>query len=314
PDVSHLTVDLNVVRFEQALFSMDTTQMATELAQLKERFPYFTELYLVNVMGIRPQMISEEQYAQAVKGLISNQGMRQLYDTTQIVYGDLTEIESELSQAFQYFRYHFPDLPVPDIYTFVSEYSYAAFVADNNILALGLDFGLGEGYPYYDPRFFPRYIRRTMNKEHLPKLAIDALVDDLVGQPMGDRLLDQMIHNGKKLYILDALMPHVPDSIRLGYTAAQSQWCEDNEGQMWAYFLTEDLLYSTQVNDIRKLVDHSPNSPGMPPEAPGRTANWMGWKIVESYMKRHPDSSMKELIEMRDAQKLLEGARYKPPR
>ena len=65
-----------------------------------------------------------------------------------------------------------------------------------------------------------------------------------------------------------------------------SKWCESNELQLWTHFLEEDLLYATNLRDIRKLVDYSPNSPGMPAEAPGRTANWTGWQIVKAYMKR----------------------------
>ena len=81
---------------------------------------------------------------------------------------------------------------------------------------------------------------------------------------------------------------------------------------MWAYFLDENLLYSTEWQKVRKYVDYSPSSPGMPPEAPGRTANWIGWKIIESFMKRNPEVSMQELVGMMDAQELLDRSKYKP--
>jgi hypothetical protein len=50
----------------------------------------------------------------------------------------------------------------------------------------------------------------------------------------------------------------------------------------------------------------------MPEEAPGRTANWIGWQIVKSFMARQPETTMEELIALKDAQQLLDLARYKP--
>ena len=153
-----------------------------------------------------------------------------------------------------------------------------------------------------------------MDKEHLVAKSMEAVATDLVGEANGNRMLDIMIHNGKMLYLLDLLLPHKPDHIKLGYTPEQTAWCEANEFNIWSHFLREDLLYSTERKDIRKLVDHSPSSPGMPEQAPGRTANWLGWQIVKSYMKRHPDTSVATLLALKDAQQLMDQARYKPRR
>ena len=83
---------------------------------------------------------------------------------------------------------------------------------------------------------------------------------------------------------------------------------------MWAFFLDEELLYSTRTKDIRKYVEVSPNSPGMPPEAPGNTGTWMGYKIVKAYMDRFPDQSLSDLLLESDAQKLMTASKYKPQR
>jgi hypothetical protein len=130
----------------------------------------------------------------------------------------------------------------------------------------------------------------------------------------GSRLIDQMIHNGKQLYILDCILPETPDSIKLGYTAKQTQWVKENEPQMWAHFLKENLLYSTELEKIGKLLNPSPNSPGMPPEAPGRTANYVGMQIIKQFMKRNPNINFEALVKMNDAQKILDLSKYKPNR
>ena len=202
---------------------------------------------------------------------------------------------------------------------FISGFNYAAFIfpitPTEDGLGIGLDMLLGNDYPYWqlgvqNPAF-SQYITRTFTPEHLVKKTIDPLIDGLVDLPRGDRLLDLMIYNGKKLYLLDQLLPHTPDSIKWEYTAAQTEWVKNNEVQMWSHFLKEELLYETTTTKIKKLVDQSPSSPGMPKESPGRTANYMGYRIIEAFMKRKPNVTLEQLIHI-DAQKILDQAKFKP--
>lgn len=52
----------------------------------------------------------------------------------------------------------------------------------------------------------------------------------------------------------------------------------------------------------------------MPAEAPGRTGSWLGWQIINSYMAKHPETSLPELLRLKDSQALLNQSGYKPPR
>ncbi len=76
----------------------------------------------------------------------------------------------------------------------------------------------------------------------------------------------------------------------------------------------EDLFYVSDINKINKLVNPSPNSPGMPNAAPGRTANYLGWKIVEAYMERQSNYFIQDLVVEKDAQKILNISKFKPRR
>ena len=111
---------------------------------------------------------------------------------------------------------------------------------------------------------------------------------------------------------MDHLLPYTQDSIIIEYTEDQLNWCDENQIQIWAYFLKEDLFYETDNNKINKLVNPAPNHPNMPPEAPGRTGNYIGWKIVEAFMQRQPDMTLSDLVAYEDEQKILEISKYKP--
>ncbi len=312
PDVSEIEADISIRRFEQRLFSLDTSRMEAGLEALEMAYPEFAPLFFGQVLGVPPADTAFYQ------GFITHPSVRSLYDTCQVLYEDMQNIEADFEQAFRYFQYYFPGEPAPTVTTCISEFTVAAFVYGDNGLAVGLDFFLGETFPYrkIDPNnpIFSEYLIRTFNREHLVSKTMQALVDGMAGPPGGNRLLDMMVHNGKKIYTLDLLLPYTPDSIKLEVTSRQVEWLQDNELEMWAHFLKEELLYSSDWQSIRKLVDYSPHSPGMPPEAPGRTANWVGWQIVKAYMKRHPDTTLPQLFDLRDAQALLDESRYKPAR
>ncbi|MFN7119362.1 MAG: hypothetical protein ACK4TA_21370 [Saprospiraceae bacterium] len=321
PDVSDIPVAVKINRFEQALFSLDTNNLAAGLAKLEQQYPAFSQIYFGEILGSTDERIAPQGHEAYMKGFLTHPPVRNLYDTTQIVFSDMRDLEKDFTQAFQFFKYYFPDQPTPDVTTFISEYSIGSFIfGDSNSLSLavGLDFFLGEHYPYqqYNPGNpnFSAYLTRTFNKAHLVPKTLQPLVEELVGPPAGNRLLDLMVHNGKKLYLLDHFLPYTPDSVKLEITAQQVKWLEDNELEMYAYFLKENLFYSSDYSNIRKYVEYSPNSPGMPAEAPGRTANWLGWQIVKAYMQRYPETTMPQLLAMRDAQQLLDASKYKPKR
>jgi len=305
PEVSNIKVDLKIRHFEKDLFTADTTDAIAAMTKLDSLYPdFFRSIYLSKI-------IPALQNPQIFSLFTRTPQIRHLYDTTMTVYGDFSELEKDFNNAFQFHQHYFPDQPVPEIITFLSEYSIGNFVAEGQ-LGIGLDFFLGADYRGYNIEFFPGYIRRSMNRDHLVSKTMEAVADDLVGEVEGDRLLDYMIHNGRKYYVLELLLPYTPDSIRWQYTSKQVEWLKNNELQIWSHLIGEELLYATRYKDIRKLVDYSPNAPGMPPEAPGRTANWVGYKIVEAYMKRNPEVTLEELIGIKSAQRIMDGSKYKP--
>lgn len=319
PDVSDIQVQADIKRFEQDLFAIDTNQVAPGLAALEAAYPEFSEVFFAQVLGSTDSTIAPEGHEKYVRGFISHPAVRRLNDTCQVVFPDLAWAEKEFQQAFRFFKYYFPEEPLSgEVVTYISEYTLGGFLYGENSIGLGLDFFLGEGYPYmkYNPgnANFSQYLVRTFNKDYLVMKPMKLLVQDLLGGFQGERLIDHMIHHGKALYILDRLMPYAADSVRLEFSQQQIKWCENNEANIWAYFITENLLYSTDFGKFRKFIEYSPNSPGMPDEAPGRTANWLGWQIIKAFMSRNPELSLTELMDLKDAQQILDQSKYKPAR
>ncbi len=314
PDVSGINLEVKVRRFDQDLFALDTANLETGMERLAQKYPVMLPLFAVNI--IHDQTNPDETPAEAVGGFLRSAQVRAVYDTVQQVYGDLRWLERDLTQMFKYYQYYFPKKPVPEVVVMVSEFATDAFTAGDSLCGIGLDMFLGENYPAYfaSPSTEPAYIRRQFQKDYMTVRLAKALAQNIADVPPGERLLDQMLHNGKMLYIVDCLLPKVPDSLKMGYTREQMEGSIANEQAVWARLLEQNLLYSTDAKKLRKLVSPSPNAPVVFQEAPGEIGNWMGWQIVKTYMKRHPQTAMDDLLNFRDAQKFLEESKYKPQR
>jgi hypothetical protein len=312
PDVSNIKIDVKFRRFEQELFKIDTNNVVLGFQNLKQQFPMMTEVFTQHV-------INDGQFStpeQVLGGFIKSPSVRKLNDTVQIAYREVADLEKDIKQALQFYKYYFPKKVVPEVNTYLSEYSIPAFTYGDSLLAIGLDLYLGENHTGYDPNYFPKYTTRSMNKEHLLSKTMTALAQDLAGQAQGNnRLLDVMIQKGKVLYVVDKFLPYTPDSIKFEYSAKQMAWCTTNEAEVWSYLLSEKLLYSVKQMDWAKLVNPSPTgTTKMPTNSPGRAGNWMGYRIIRAYMKKHPNTSLEQLMALKDAQKILDESKYKPKR
>ena len=90
------------------------------------------------------------------------------------------------------------------------------------------------------------------------------------------------------------------------------EWCEKNEGRMWAYMAEHKLLFSTNQMDKNKLVNETPFTVFFGNESPGRAATYVAYKIVLAYMRNMQSVSVEELMNERDNQKILRLAKYTP--
>lgn len=319
PDVSGIEVDFDIVRFDQQVLAIDTNEVRNGIDKLMDQYPAATTLYF-ETLNPYTASAKRDSIDQALRAFLTEPFVQNLSDTIDIVFGDMSTIEFDMKQAYRYLKHYIPEVDVADLYTFNTLFNYQRFMYldddESNALGAGLELFLGRAYPYkkIDPQnsSFSAYLTRSFDKEHFVKKTIELVVDEELGNPPGARLIDQMIHNGKRLYMLDKILPEIPDSIIMEYTSEQMAWADDNRLEMWSYFFDQELFYETNMMKITKYLNHSPDSPGMPELAPGRTANYMGWQVIKAYMKKYPETTFRELIGLTDAQQLLEKSKYKP--
>jgi len=320
PDVSHIKLDdFKWVRFDKAVANLNPSDIRKNYNNLLSKHPKITDLYFKSLLGIPFE--NQDTFFNKISRILEASEIKVLQDTIEYSYKNTNDVEAQVKMACKYLKYYFPNFRIPNFYTFQTEFGYQNIIfpdIDKDGIGIGLDLFLGENfdYKYLDPSnpSFSDYLTRSYNKEHLPKKSMELIVLDLIGDPPGKRFVDFVINNGKKLYVLEKLLPFVSDTVIHEYSNKQMEWVKSNELEIWSFFLEKELLYATDHLLFNKYISPSPNSPGMPVGAPGQTANYIGLQIVKSYMRRNPDKNLQDLMKFKDAQKLLELAKYKPKR
>ena len=140
----------------------------------------------------------------------------------------------------------------------------------------------------------------------MKSLAEDVFPDQSQGKP----LIEQMIEKGKSWWLVYQLLPETADSLITGFTQRQLKWCLSNEGQIWNFFL-EQNLYTLEPDLIKNYIGDAPYTQGMPDASPGNIGQWVGLRIVEKYASLHPDFSPQQLLNT-PARIIFEESKYKP--
>lgn len=320
PSVDHIDVeDVNLVRYDQLVQSLDTLNIKESYAQLSEKYPNITALYFNELLNLKSE--NKDSFYIYINQFLKADPIISLQESVDKAYPNLKSLEKELNLTQKYLKHYFPDYSMPNFYTYITEFGYQTIIfqdGNSDGIGVGLDLYLGNDFDYkkVDPQdpVFSDYLTRAYDRSHIVRNAMEIIVADIIGRETGKRLLDQMLYNGKKLYLLDQVMPEVNDTIIMAYSREDLEWVEENELQIWDYFIKNNLIYETNHLKINKYFNQGPHSPGMPSEAPGRTANYIGWQIISKYMSKYPDTTVSQLIAMTDSQKLMELSRYKPKR
>ena len=318
PDVSNININVHIERFDQSFFSIDTNRVQEGLLDLGRQYPYFINDFAVNILGTSPLSDTSAQAFFACRRFISS--YIPVKDSLDLKFspalGGMTFVEEGLKKGFQYTRYYFPqyNLP-PKVVAYIGPFDAPGVAMTRYTLAIGLQLYAGKQFPFYlssqGQELFPLYISRRFEPEYIVPNCMKSLTEDIFpDRSQGKSLIEQMIEKGKSWWLINQLLPETADSLITGFTGKQLNWCTTNEGQIWNFFL-EQNLYSPEPDLIKNFIGDAPNTQGMPGASPGNIGQWVGWRIVEKYSSLHPDSSPLQIMKT-PARTIFDEAKYKP--
>ncbi len=311
PDVSSIKINLKIERFEKDFFSIDTNKIAASLDSLNIKYPSFLKDYLYNILGAIPQPDSVVKYIGFFKKDYQN-----IYMASQQKIPAFEIYQKQIEKGFQFLKYYFPNYKTPQaIITFIGPLDGTANAITASGVAIGLQSYLGKDFPAYQSQYisdiYPAYKSRRFEPEYISVNCMKGIVEDMYPyKATGRPLIEQMVETGKRLFVLDALLPEAADSLKTGYTEKQLDGCFSNEKDIWSFFIENNLLYETETNLIGVYVNDGPNTPDLGPASPGFVGQFIGWQIVKKWMDKNKNVSLTELMN-KNPKALFEESKYK---
>ena len=283
PEVFDVNVLVEIEHFDHRFFAMDSTHFDKDLAQLKSDFPGFFKI---------------EQDDEQLKRRFYDIQIRELYASVDSIYGSAEFLESDLFKAFQYFYHYFPNHDSLKLYTWVSNFeSIDPVIVSENTLLVALDMYLGAESNFY--KTAPEYIKQRFDKRFITSDIFHSYFTENIPLPNDNSLLASMVHFGKIHYLCSKILPAEEQEVIMACSKNKMDWCLSNEGNIWAYFIENQLLFSSEYQIKQRFIEDAPFSKfytSFDSESPGRVGQWIGWRLVSSYMDSHPEMSLTDLI------------------
>ena len=305
PVVENSKLVISFERLENDFLSIKTRE---ELKIFIQRHPSVAKYFLR-----RADYPNDSIMTQAIYQRLTNPYMDTLRQEVNKVFGDLSDIRQQFKQAFRFFQYYYPNFSPPKIKTIATGFDTDLYVSDSLII-IGLDFYLGKNAKFR-PIHFPNYILKRYQKEYIVPscILLYGISPRFNWSNLEDKtMLAEMIDYGKSFYFSKKMMPCTHDSLLIWYSGKELLDSKNNEDIIWAHFLDNELLYTSNKFAKQKYLRERPNTFDIGEKCPGRIGTWLGWQIVNQYMDRHPNTSLPELMKNNHSQEIFRKAKYRP--
>lgn len=317
PDVAGVKAELPARRFDRDFAAIDTNNIQGSLQALQQKYPDFLNFYLDTLMGfgVRGNYANDNPpIREGVRVLLTHKDYRGVFDTVARHFPETKAAEEGLTKAYRYYRHYYPEAPEKrPLVFFTSNLSRYNAITYGDLLGVGLDMYLGPDYPFYRSVEIPDYMIRRLSPEYIPVDMMIALHRDRYPfDPEERTLIDLMIQRGQELYFLTKVLPQAPDSVRLGFSAAQLKWLQDNEANVYHVYVQNKLLHETNLLKTLRYVTEGPRELNISLEAPGNTGSWLGYRIFSAWMEKHKEMPLAKALEPKNGQQILQESGYKP--
>jgi hypothetical protein len=309
--LAKIDVTVEVQRFDRELFALNPDSLRQQVLTLQQKYGSFFTYYCKGIIEVG--MPQDSGFFDNLAAFLSDDIVRESCSEAQRIFPDTKELNAKLTDAFKRYELHFPDARTPRIITYVSGFNQSIMLAEN-VIGIGLDKYLGADYKLYPQLGFYKYISRNMYPAKIPADVMDAIAEAVFPYFPGqqDELLGRMLWEGKRLYFAKQMLPDEPDTAIFGFTAKELELCRHNEAYMWLYLIENKLLFSTHAFTIDKFTGVRPFTQEFSREAPGRAANWLGYRIISRYMSRNSSVTLPQLMLDTDYRQILEKSSYNP--
>ncbi|MCH5220980.1 MAG: hypothetical protein J1F05_01445 [Muribaculaceae bacterium] len=167
----------------------------------------------------------------------------------------------------------------------------------DSVMLIALNHFIGADFIAYSN--MPNYLRKHKTPENLKYAiaeAITAINYPYLAEGPNATLLSRMLYEGALVKVIMSVVENPKLNQAFGYSPEEMSFIKKNESELWRQLVAAKLLYETSESTIDRFVNPSPAVRGLDTIWPGRVGRFIGYNIVESYCKAHPETSLAYLL------------------
>lgn len=213
-------------------------------------------------------------------------------------YKKLPQHEANLTRAFRYLNYHFGDSVLPYNIFFINKL-FSTITCSDSSIAVGI-----EGYISPKDSIIKKipgqqlyeWQRNRMNIHFLERDILFSWIRTKLFPDINAKLAQHIVQAGKVLYILNACFPDSSAAYILRYSPKKYKWAVKNEDNVWDYLVKQQLLFKNDIKIKTNFLNKGPATEGLPKGAPDRMGQFIGYRIVKSYMNQNKNVTLRQLV------------------
>lgn len=292
-NLSEVEVDLQVQRFDEDFY----TNSPENLEVLKSKYPLLFPPQFPDSVWVNKMTDQDEQ---------------ELFAETQKLYKDFEGQKQALTELFKHIKYYFPSFKEPKIITLLTNIDpNSRVILADTLMLISLDHYLGEAHEFYGD--FPKYIKRNNTPDHLIVDVANEFAKQIVPSANDNSFVSRMVQEGKRIYLLEQILPQSQVTEIMGFNPDQIQWLQNNEADVWKYFIENGMLFSNEAELSERFIFEGPFSKfylANDQESPGGLGKWFGWTIVSRFQENE-NLPLLELLSTSN-ETIFKKSKYKP--
>lgn len=308
-DVSSIDYEPEFYRFDQRLFQATSSADLIDINKaLIEDGGELYEFYVYD--ALRSGSVYADSINEYLWYFVQDSMMQLLYADIQQEFSDIEDVQNQFIDMFKHQKYHLPNEKTPAaFYMYNSAFSYGVISTDS-VMGIGLDMYLGPENRIVKEVRFPLYMKEKMHKDYLPvDVAHSWLITNVIGEDRGETFLSSMIYFGKLRYVMEAMLPDLPEHQIIRYSQEEYEFALASEYEIWQYIVDMNWIYSIDMKVKLRYFKEAPETVGID-GSPGRIGQFMGWQMVRSFMEQNNELTVEDLINHTTETEILKA--YKP--
>lgn len=297
-DISASKYQLESVHLDSILTHTPDQQLGTAIFELSQKFPELMDyqFYYCYKTGLPKDTAFQENWFE----FTHNPYYKRLSKRISEKFPNTAASKKTIEDGFKRIRVHLPKAKLPKTIVFMNSFFSSSMYCTQNEIGVGLERYLGaktDVIRELPGDVFYEWIKEAMEPEYLERDAVCAWVLTHICEPGKDvNNIEAIIQWGKILYVTKAALPEQEEHILLRYNTADYEWALKNERNFWEYLVKQNMLFAKSETDQAAFLQEAPFTSGLPQKGPDRLGQFLGYRIVASYMEQY-DVTLQQLLD-----------------